>query len=92
MNPEQMGSAFGGGGRGGIPKEKSRTQHKRELEDFYRRYGLEDKLDGVDAALDKWKGRETRMMDALYKKYDAHITAHWDAQKEKKSDDSKEEL
>ena len=41
---------------------------------------MEDKLDGVDAALDKWKGREDRMFDALYKKYDAEITKYWDAQ------------
>ena len=33
----------------------------------------------VDAALDKWKGRESRMFDALYKKYDVEIRAKSDA-------------
>ena len=36
---------------------------------------MTDKLDGVDAALDKWKGREERMFDKLYQKYDAEIPA-----------------
>ena len=50
-----------------------------ELVDFYSRYGLDDKIAGVDAALDKWKGRESRMFDALYKKYDVEIRAKSDA-------------
>ena len=35
-------------------------------------------LEGVDAALDKWKGREEKMLDALYKKYDKEINAFYD--------------
>ena len=51
MNYEQMGNMFGGGGR---PKpRKTRSQYRRELVEFYKRYSMEDKLDGVDAALDK---------------------------------------
>ena len=78
MNYEQMGNMFGGGGRS--KPRKTRSQYRRELVEFYKRYSMEDKLDGVDAALDKWKGREDRMFDALYKKYDAEITKYWDAQ------------
>ena len=79
MNPEQMGSTFGGGGGGGGGKPQNRD-YKTELVDFYTRYGLTDKLDGVDAALKKWKGREYKMMDALYRKYDDHIKEYWDKQ------------
>ena len=43
-------------------------------------------LDGVDAALDKWKGREEKMMSALNKKYDKEIREYWDKQKD--NDDS----
>ena len=59
---EQMGSMFGGGGGGGgRPKpRKTRSQYKRELVEWYKRYGMEEKLEGVDAALDKWKGKEDR--------------------------------
>ena len=74
MNPEQMGASMGG--RGG---RKSRAEWRDELVDFYSRYGLDDKIAGVDAALDKWKGRESRMFDALYKKYDVEIRAKSDA-------------
>jgi hypothetical protein len=77
MNYEQMGQQFSGGGR---RKRASRAEHKSRLEDFYKRYEMDDKLDGVDAALDKWKGREERMFDALNKKYNAEIKAYWDKQ------------
>ena len=43
---------------------------------------------GVDAALDKWKGREERMFDKLYQKYDSEIKAKWD----KDAEPEKEEL
>jgi len=83
MNYEQMGNMFGGGGGGGRPKpRKTRTQYRRELVEFYKRYAMDDKLDGVDAALDKWKGREDKMFSALHKKYDADITKYWDSQRE----------
>lgn len=76
MNPEQMAGAFGGGKpRGGKAPQYSREDYREELISFYKRYGLEDKLDGVDAALDKWKGREEKMMNALYKKYDKEVCA-----------------
>ena len=89
MNFEQMGKQFGGGGGGGGGSKgrKSRSQYKDELTSFYNTYGMTDKMDGVDAALDKWKGREEKMMDALYKKYDAEIKTHWD-----KTDKDKAEL
>ena len=45
--------------------------------DFYKRYGLDDKLDTVDVALDKWKGREEKMFTALNKKYDDVIKEYW---------------
>ena len=47
MNPEQMGNTFSGGGR---PPKRSRAQWKEEVTSFYTRYGLDNKLDGVDAA------------------------------------------
>ena len=74
MNPEQMGASMGG--RSG---RKSRAEWRDELVDFYSRYGLDDKIAGVDAALDKWNGRESRMFDTLYKKYDVEIRAKSDA-------------
>lgn len=135
MNYEQMGKAFD---KGSSRRRKTRAEYKTQLEEFYKRYGLEDKvrrgtpgrqrargggrggaggegspcaprpvsggraspcvryavlpcvqLDGVEAALDKWKGREDRMFDALNKKYDAQIQAFWDRENEKIS---KEEL
>ena len=43
-------------------------------------------LDGVDAALDKWSGREERMFTALNKKYDAEIKAYWDSQEPDKEE------
>ena len=54
------GNMFGGGGGGGRPKpRKTRSQYRRELTEFYKRYAMDDKLDGVDAALDKWKVTRT---------------------------------
>jgi len=90
MNYEQMGNMFGGGGgggggrgSGGRPKpRKTRSQHRRELVEFYKRYAMDDKIDGVDAALDKWKGREEKMFTALHKKYDDDIKKYWEAQRE----------
>lgn len=82
MNAEQMGASMGGGNRGRRP----RAEWRQDLVDFYTRYGLDDKLDGVDAALDKWKGREQRMMDALYKKYDNEIRAKDDYAKDTKDE------
>ena len=35
------------------------------------------KLDGVEAALEKWKGRESKMMDVLYKKYSKEIDNYY---------------
>lgn len=69
MNTEQMGSKFGGA------PSKTRAQWREQLVSFYQRYGLDDKVAGADAALDKWRGRESRMFDALYKKYDKEIRA-----------------
>lgn len=83
MNHEQMAESMAGGGGGG----RKRRNYRQELIDFYEKYGLQDKMDGVDAALEKWKGKENKMFKALYKKYDAEIRAKADA-----SDDSKEEL
>ena len=45
--------------------------------DFYTMYGLEDKLDGVDAALDKFKGKENKIMPKLYKKYKDNVDAYY---------------
>jgi hypothetical protein len=80
MDPEQMGSAFGGGR--GKARKRSRSEWKKDLVDFYTRYDLPDKIDGIDAALDKWKGRESKMMDALYKKYDDVIREKSGVEKE----------
>ena len=83
-NFEQMGDMFGGG----KPRSTTRAEHRQRLVDFYTQYGMTDKLDGVDAALDKWKGREERMFDKLYQKYDSEIKAKWD----KDAEPEKEEL
>lgn len=48
MNYEQMGQAFDGGKK----KKKSREEHKTELQEFYKRYGLEDKVPPHCARLD----------------------------------------
>mmetsp|Transcript_25247 Transcript_25247/g.57506 ORF Transcript_25247/g.57506 Transcript_25247/m.57506 type:complete len:89 (-) Transcript_25247:384-650(-) len=85
MNYEQMGNAFGGG----KPKRSSRKEYRARLVDFYTRYGLTDKLDSVDAALDKWKGREEKMFTVLHKKYDDVIKEYWAKQDE---GEPKEEL
>ena len=76
MNFEQMGRQFGDKSR------KTRKQHREELKTFYETYGMEDKIEGIDAALDKWKGREEKMFNVLYKKYDEQIRAHWDKNKD----------
>ena len=93
MNPEQMASSMGGGGGGGGGGSRRRNW-RQKLIDFYTRYGLEDKIDGVDAALAKWKGRESKMMSALHKNYDAEIRAKTDAARDLHTGDGdvKEEL
>jgi hypothetical protein len=91
LSGEDMAAEMGGGGgssrRAGAKKRKSRAEAKAELVDFYNKYDLTDKLDGVDAALDKWKGREDKMMAAVRKKYSDAIEAH-----EAAGGDDKEEL
>jgi hypothetical protein len=98
MNFEQMGQQFGGRGQ---KSRKTREQYKEELKTFYETYGMTDKVDGIDAALDKWKGREQKMFDILYKKYDEQIRVHWDKKDSnnendpgngEEADGSKEEL
>jgi hypothetical protein len=84
MKPEEMAKKMGGGGRGGggrgggprMPTRISRAEAKTELEDFYNTYGLQDKLDGVDAALDKWVGQYEAMFRLLNKKYKAEVEAY----------------
>ena len=49
MNYEQMGNAFGGGGGGRRGKKPSKAEYKTRLEDFYKRYGMEDKVRAIDA-------------------------------------------
>eukprot|EP00962_Isochrysis_galbana_P000445 scaffold128_cov118-Isochrysis_galbana.AAC.6 len=66
MDPERMAQQMAGG-RGGRPKRRTRSQWKRELVAFYEAHGLQDKVAGVDAALDKWKGREQIMWDKVQK-------------------------
>eukprot|EP00316_Scyphosphaera_apsteinii_P025049 CAMPEP_0119309788 /NCGR_PEP_ID=MMETSP1333-20130426/16792_1 /TAXON_ID=418940 /ORGANISM="Scyphosphaera apsteinii, Strain RCC1455" /LENGTH=136 /DNA_ID=CAMNT_0007313827 /DNA_START=160 /DNA_END=570 /DNA_ORIENTATION=+ len=81
MNPDQMGNMFSGGGGGRQrPKRQTRSQYRRRLVNFYETYGLHDKVAGVDAALDKWKGREEKMFDVLNKKYADVISAHYAAE------------
>jgi len=83
-----MGNIFrGSGGAGKKPPRKTRTQYKRQLVHFYERYGLTSKIAGVDAALDKWKGREEKMFDALHKKYDDVIKAKWKEEAEAREEE-----
>jgi len=56
--------------------KKPTHDYRQELIDFYTKYGMEEKIDGVDAALAKWKGKEYKMMVALRKKYKDVIAAH----------------
>ena len=65
-------------------QKRSRSEWKQDLMDFYTRYGLKHKIDGIDRMLDQWKGLESKMMDKLYKKYDDAIIVvkpldEWDA-------------
>ena len=59
-DPAKM-AEMAGGGRRRPPPKRPRSEWRAELVDFYKKYGLEDKLDGVDAAVDKWKGREDKV-------------------------------
>lgn len=58
--------------------KKPASAYREELVDFYTKYGLdtEERLAGVDKAMDKWKGREERMLAAVRKKYKAEIDAY----------------
>mmetsp|Transcript_43078 Transcript_43078/g.91828 ORF Transcript_43078/g.91828 Transcript_43078/m.91828 type:complete len:171 (-) Transcript_43078:33-545(-) len=79
MDPNKMGDMFGGGGgRGSKRSKKTRSQNRRKLVEFYEKYGLDDKVAGADAALDKWKGREEKMFEALNKKYKDVIDKYWE--------------
>ena len=78
MNAEDMASSMGGGGRKprrpDPVKPIDRVGTRTRLEEFYTRYGLEDKIDGIDGALDKWNDRgEYALFRALRKKYQATI-------------------
>ena len=66
---------------------KLREETREALIEFYKEYGLDDKIDGVDAAMDKWKGREERMIGAVRKKYADVVAA-----KDKERGGTKEEL
>ena len=91
MDPEKMAGAFGGNDY--KPPKRTRDEYRRDVVDFYTRFGLEDKIEGVDAALDKWKGREEKMLSALYKKYDKEVQAFYDKELENDSKSAtKEEL
>merc|ERR1719341_1380009 len=63
-------SAFGGA------SSQPAFDCEEELKSFYTKYGMEDKLDGIGAACEKWKGKEYKMMAALRKKYKDVITSH----------------
>ena len=52
---------------------KPASEWRAELESFYKANGLDDKLAGVDAAMEKWKGREDKMMNAVRRKYAQHV-------------------
>ena len=58
-------SGFGGGGA----KSPPAYDCQKELTDFYTKYGMEEKTDGVAAACEKWKGKEYKMMVAIRNKY-----------------------
>ena len=76
------GNFAGAGGEDlGDRWKKSRrpvSEWRQELVEFYETYGLQDKLAGVDAALEKWKGREGHMMKAVQKKYEKEVLEYWD--------------
>lgn len=80
MNFEQMGKQFGGSG---AAKKKTRSQYRRELVDFYKRYDITYTDEGVEKAMEKFKGKESSMFDKLHKKYDAEIKAYYDKEDQK---------
>ena len=82
MNYEQMGKQFGGGKR----PRKTKSQYRRQLVDFYKRYDLPYAEEKIDTAMDKFKGKEEKMFDKLYQKYDAEIKAYNEKEDEKYKD------
>ena len=62
-----------GGGGGGDDEigalGRPVSSWREELVDFYTKYEILARLDGVDEALAKWRGREDEMMAAVKKKY-----------------------
>ena len=65
--------SLGKDGKGGKSKprstKKSAAAYRADVKDFYTKFGIEHTEAGIDAAMEKWKGREERIMGALYKKY-----------------------
>lgn len=55
--------------------KKTKGQWRKELVAFYEKYGIDFSDASVDKAMDKWKGKEERMMAAVRKKYSAEIAA-----------------
>ena len=91
LNPDDWNS----GNAAGSAKQRKPTQaevelaarRRKEARDdligFYKTYGLDDKIDGVDAAMSKWKGRDDKMMQAVRKKYAAEVEAYEERQEQK---------
>ena len=53
----------------------TRARYCQELVEFYTHFGLPYEFETIEKALDKFKGNEDRMIDALYQKYDREILA-----------------
>jgi len=53
-------------------EKEQENPHRARLVEFYTNYAP-DKLSGVDTALEKFKGKEDQMFQALEKKYAAQI-------------------
>ena len=71
---------------------KTKKQYRKELVDFYERYEIGYTEEGVDTAMEKWKGRQEKMFNALYKKYDDQIKAYWDKENAKYDSAGKDEV
>jgi len=58
---------------------------------FYTRFGITYEDAKIEAALDKFKGKEQKMFRSLYKKYDKEIKEFWAKEAEKTKEGSHEQ-
>jgi hypothetical protein len=92
MGSEGMANAFAGGSGAPETRPRTRAEWKQDVVDFYERFALPYTDEGVETALDKWKGREQRMLGALHKKYAQEVDAFYERKDASSEEGQKEEL